>query len=221
MRTRKLPNNVHEGEGASRDRWLISYADLITLLLALFIVMYAASDRERAKIIAESFSAENGSESPSGTGVLPGSESVKDEEKLQKVFLGNPVLSEKAKIKQTERGLVISISEAGFFAPGEAVIQSETEAIISTLADSLKESNTPIRVEGHTDATPISNAKYSSNWELSTARASAVLQKLVEFGITPERLSAAGYGGFQPIADNATAEGRTQNRRVDIVILNR
>lgn len=212
MRKKTPLHKITESEGM-RDRWMISYADLVTLLLALFIVMYAASDRERAKIIADSFS----SRATGGNGVLPGGETVKDQVKI----LDNPILNEKTKIKQTERGLIVSLAEAGFFAPGDAAISSEAETIITALADSVKNDSMPVRVEGHTDSTPISNAKFSSNWELSTARAASVLQKLVEKGIAPERLSAAGYGGFQPVADNATPEGRAQNRRVDVVILKR
>lgn len=212
MRKKVSLHSSSESE-SMRDRWMISYADLVTLLLALFIVMYAASDRQRAKIIADSFS----TQATGGNGVLPGGETVKDQARL----LDNPILSERTKIKQTEKGLIVSLVEAGVFSPGEAAINPEAEVVITALAESLKDETTPIRVEGHTDSKPISTAKYSSNWELSTARAASVLQMLVEKGISPERLSAAGYGGFQPVADNETPEGRTQNRRVDVVILNR
>lgn len=207
-----------ETEDRHRDRWLISYADLVTLLLALFIVLYAASDHERAKQIAASFAAHN----YGGSGILPGNASPDESENnTEKTLTNNPVLMQKAKVRQTSRGLIVSISEAGFFAPGEAAISPEAGHIISALAETLKNENTPIRVEGHTDAIPISNSRFSSNWELSTARAATVLQKLIEYGFPPDKLSAAGYGGFQPVADNGTAEGRAQNRRVDIVILNR
>lgn len=205
-----------ETESRHNDRWLLSYADLVTLLLALFIVLYAANDRERAQKIAGSFSAQNSA----GSGILPGSE-TKENESAENRILQNPVLMQKTKTRQTSRGLVISLSEAGFFAPGEAMIGADAESVLETLADSLKDVQTPVRVEGHTDSTPISNSRYPSNWELSTARASSILARLIENGISPERLSAAGYGGFQPAADNATAEGRAQNRRVDIVVLNR
>ncbi|MBS1792362.1 MAG: OmpA family protein [Acidobacteria bacterium] len=206
-----------ETEDRHRDRWLISYADLVTLLLGLFIVMYGASDYDRARRIAESFSAENSG----GRGILNGSESQSDARaKFQTTLAENPVLMQKAKIRETKSGTVVSLSEAGVFAPGDATIGPEAQAIIKTLADNLAGTDFQVRVEGHTDSVPISNAKYSSNWELSTARAANVLQLLVDFGIGPERLSAAGYGGFQPLADNATPEGRAQNRRVDIVILN-
>jgi len=216
MRTRRHKSE-DENESRHRDRWLLSYADLLTLLLALFIVMYAASDKERAKQIAESFSSQN----TGGSGILPGSESESDERaKFEQKLLENPVLMQKTKMRQTKQGLIVSLSEAGFFAPGDAVINQEAQAVIEMLAETLRNNSAQIRIEGHTDSTPISNARYPSNWELSTARASMVLAKFIERGISPERLSAAGYGGFQPIADNSTAEGRAQNRRVDVVIIN-
>lgn len=208
----------NENDNQHRERWLLSYADLVTLLLALFIVMYAASNKEQARQIAESFSAQN----TGGSGILPGSEApVEQTDKFEQKLLSNPVLVGKTKIRRTAQGLTISLSEAGFFAPGDASVTAELDAVINTLAADLKENSYQIRVEGHTDSTPISNSRYPSNWELSTARASSVLIRLTDHGISPERLSAAGYGGFQPVADNATAEGRSQNRRVDVVVINR
>lgn len=205
-------------EDRHRDRWLISYADLVTLLLALFIVLYAASDHERAKQIAAGFS----NVATGGSGVLPASDGEKSErERTEEGLMGNPLLMQKTKMRHTKDGLVISLSEAGFFAPGEAVIDTQADAVINTIAESVKSTGANIRIEGHTDSTPISNAKFPSNWELSTARAASVLVRLTEKGIAPERLSAAGYAGFQPVADNATPEGRAQNRRVDVVIIGR
>lgn len=217
MRTRQVERkNVTEDH--HRDRWLISYADLVTLLLALFIVLYAASDHERAKQIAQSFS----ERSFAGEGVLPeNSALVGPAEKLAEKFRSNPVLSSSTTMDQTKRGFVVSLSEAGFFAPGDATVGSEAEAVLRELAQTLRTEEFSIRVEGHTDSIPISNSKYPSNWELSSARASSVLIKLTENGIAPERLSAAGYGGFQPVAENETPDGRAKNRRVDVVILNR
>lgn len=200
-----------------RDRWLLSYADLVTLLLALFIVMYAASDRERARQVAAGFSAENG-----GSGILPGTDAPKNEDgDLQQKLLSHPVLVQRAKVQQTDRGLIVSLAEAGFFAPGEAELSPEAIVAVDAIAASLGDAGVPVRVEGHTDSTPISNSRFPSNWELSTARASRVLARLTESGIAPERLSAAGYGGFQPVADNAAPEGRARNRRVDVVALNK
>jgi chemotaxis protein MotB len=217
MRPRKS-NIASEHAGEGRDRWLLSYADLVTLLLALFIVLYAASDKERARQIAEAFSVQN----TGGAGVLPGSASEKDERSAaDRKLLDNPVLIQKTKMRQSKYGLVVSLSEAGFFASGEAAINTDAESVISALAASLRDSQVQIRIEGHTDSTPISTGRYPSNWELSTARASSVLAKLIEHSVDPARLSASGYAGFQPIADNSTPEGRAQNRRVDIVILDR
>jgi len=212
MKTRALLEI--EPEHQHRDRWLISYADLVTLLLALFIVMYAASDKERARQISESFS--------NGSGVLPGSEFRESaEDETARRFLDNPILLQSAKVRQTDRGLVISLAEAGFFASGDASLSPSSADAIAAIADTLKDSTLPVRIEGHTDSTPISNSRYPSNWELSTARAASVLVRLSELGIGPERLSAAGYAGFQPVEDNSTVEGRSRNRRVDVVVLNR
>ena len=217
MRSKKHKNS-NEGEGQHRDRWLLSYADLVTLLLALFIVMYAASDHERAKQVAASFNSQNSG----GEGILPENNSLVDKTaKFEQKLTANPVLMSKTKMQQTSRGFVVSLSEAGFFAPGDAAVSNEVENVVNAISESLKDTKINIRVEGHTDSTPISNSRYPSNWELSTARASSVLLRLTEKGIAPERLSAAGYGGFQPVADNSTVDGRAQNRRVDVVILNR
>ncbi len=209
-------------ESVNHERWLISYADLVTLLLALFIVMYAASDHERASQIAKGMDGDAKAKPVEGAGILPGSNSLAEERaKIEAVLNRNPQFNQKAKLRQTERGLTVSLAEAGFFESGGAAVSGDAALVLDALADSLKDSNAPVRVEGHTDSTPIATARYPSNWELSTARASAVLAKFIERGINPERLSAAGYAGFQPVADNATPEGRAQNRRVDVVIINR
>jgi chemotaxis protein MotB len=209
--------SMDEQGDRNRDRWLISYADLMTLLLALFVVLYAASDKTRAKQIVEGLSS---SVNTGGNGILPASEAEKsDRDRFDEAMMSNAVLLQKAKMRRTKDGLVISLNEAGFFAPGEAVIDAHADEVIATIVESVKSAPVKIRIEGHTDSTPISNARYPSNWELSTARAASVLMRLTERGIEPERLSAAGYGGFQPVADNATLEGRAQNRRVDVVVI--
>ena len=215
MNFQRDKNNLNENIN-NRDRWMISYADLITLLLGLFIVLYAATDKERAQQIAKSFSVE---QTAGGQGILPGQRSKNRTKNFEQSIFENPILIQKTKIRKSKNGLTVSLGEAGFFAPGEAKIAKNAEIVIKELTKSLKHSNSKIRVEGHTDSTPISNARYPSNWELSTARASAVLATMIDLEIPPQRLSAAGYGGFQPIADNKTQEGRKINRRVDIVII--
>lgn len=204
------------GEAAHRDRWLISYADLVTLLLALFIVMYAASDQERARQIAQSFSDQH----DGGSGILPGGDALESiRTRVEREIRSNPMLEQRTRVRQGRDGLTISLSEAGFFAPGDATISQEALPVVDSLAELLEKNQAKVRIEGHTDSTPISTAQYRSNWELSTARASTVLARFIDLGLSPERLSAAGYGGFQPIADNSAGDGRALNRRVDVVVI--
>jgi chemotaxis protein MotB len=119
------------------------------------------------------------------------------------------------------RGLIISLGEGGVFDSGSDEIKPEGRKLLDTIAVSLVSVGNHIRVEGHTDNVPISNSRFPSNWELSTARATGVLSYLIDkFGFRPELLSAAGYAEYRPVASNDTMEGRACNRRVDIVILN-
>jgi chemotaxis protein MotB len=118
----------------------------------------------------------------------------------------------------TPDGLVISLHEAGFFASGSAEVRTASIPMLSILAKTLPTG--PLRIEGHTDNVPIHTAQFASNWELSTARSTAIARVLLEHGpINPVNLSAAGYAEFHPVASNATEDGRTQNRRVDIILL--
>jgi DNA-binding response OmpR family regulator/outer membrane protein OmpA-like peptidoglycan-associated protein len=117
-------------------------------------------------------------------------------------------------------GLVISLRDIGFFDSGSADIKTSSMPAFTRITDLLKQEPYRIRIEGYTDNVPIHNAQFPSNWELSTARASEMVRLLiVKYGFAPERLAAAGYGQYHPVASNATAEGRTQNRRVDVVVL--
>jgi chemotaxis protein MotB len=121
-------------------------------------------------------------------------------------------------MKLTPEGLVISLHEIGFFASGSAEVRTESAPVLASLAATLPDA--PLRVEGHTDNVPIHTARFTSNWELSTARASAIARLLLERGsMRPANVSAAGYAEFHPVVSNATEEGRGQNRRVDIILL--
>ncbi len=208
----------------SRDRWLLSYADLMTLLLALFIVLYAAADHERAKQIASAMAAQfnegAATNAPASSGVLPGADSlVVAKAAIDRAFLMNPSLRNRARVQVTERGIVVSLTEAGFFAPAEASIQQDALTVLEPLAQALNESKAQVCVEGHTDSLQISTARYPSNWELSAARAATVLSHLVNLGVPASRMSVAGFAGERPVGDNATPEGRALNRRVDLVVL--
>jgi chemotaxis protein MotB len=119
-------------------------------------------------------------------------------------------------------GLVVSLREIGFFDSGSASIKPGAEGAFGRVAGILREHPYPIRVEGHTDNIPIHTAQFASNWELSTARATELVKSLIEdHGIPADRLSAAGYAEFHPVASNDNAKGRQLNRRVDVVILRR
>jgi chemotaxis protein MotB len=208
----------------SRDRWLLSYADLMTLLLAMFIVLYAAADHDRAtkiaSAIAAQFSEGGGVNPPVGSGVLPEADSlVAARVAIDKVFAGNSSLRSRARVKVTDRGVVVSLTEAGFFAPGDASIREDALPLLDALAAALQVSATDLRIEGHTDSLPISTLRYPSNWELSAARAATVLSHLVEAGVPASRMSVAGFAGERPVGDNSTADGRALNRRVDLVVL--
>jgi chemotaxis protein MotB len=217
----KLRGAEPEGDaGAQRDRWLISFADLMTLLFALFVVLYAAADHERGRAVAEALAGQISASGAAGggNGVLPGSQSVVEAQRaVERVLLLNQSLG--ARVTANEQGFVISLAEAGFFAPGEAVVSQEARALLQELAETLRQTEMSIRVEGHTDARPIATARYPSNWELSSGRASAVLAELVAHGVPSSRLSVAGYASEKPLADNSTPEGRALNRRVDLVVL--
>jgi chemotaxis protein MotB len=206
----------------AQHRWLVSYADLMTLLLALFIVLYAATDHQRAARIAAAVGVQlgDGNSSVASAGVLPGADSLVSEKRsVEKAFAENENLRNRAKVNFTERGIVVSLTEAGFFAPADDSLREDAIPVLKALADSLKDSTATIRLEGHTDSLPISTTRFRSNWELSAGRATTVLFRLAESGISADRMSVAGFADSRPIADNATAEGRATNRRVDLVIL--
>jgi chemotaxis protein MotB len=120
-----------------------------------------------------------------------------------------------------ERGLVIRVSDQFFFHTGEAAIRPEVQPFLKVLGQSLQDIDNSIRIEGHTDNVPINTVQFPSNWELSTSRATTIIRYfLANFQFDPQKLSAAGYGEYRPVAANDTSEGRDQNRRVDVVILN-
>lgn len=134
--------------------------------------------------------------------------------------LASEIAAQAVALRSTPDGLVISLREMGFFESGSASLREGSLVTLGRIASLLVNRDYRIRIEGHTDDRPIHNSRYSDNWELSTARAAEVVRILVvRYGFSPPRLSAAGYAQYHPLTDNATAENRAQNRRVDIVIL--
>jgi chemotaxis protein MotB len=215
-----------------RDRWLVSYADFITLLFAFFVVLYSAAqvDKRRTAQVASAIQTafhQSGSLPPpalnGGNPHLPSAPPTSDEQQkaLKKQIeqtLAAEIASGDVAVRTSPEGLVISLREVGFFDSGSAEIKASSAAAFAQLAEILRENGSDIRIEGHTDNVPIHNSKFSSNWDLSTARATATIRLLIRYKLKPERMAAAGYAEFHPIAGNDTPEGRANNRRVDIVV---
>ncbi len=239
----------------THDRWLVSYADFITLMFALFVVLFASAraDEKKQTAVAQAIdaafkslgifadtsrkpannpNAAGGTEQPvvpmnivMGEDVLSPARVKDDLDNLRRDLeqrLSNQVAQHTVSIQMGRDGLVISLREAGFFDSGSADPRTETLPTLREIATSLGRTPYDIRVEGHTDNVPIHTAAYDSNWELSAARATRIARLLLDLRtIAPDRLSAAGYAEFHPVASNASPEGRAANRRVDLVILPR
>jgi chemotaxis protein MotB len=223
----------------NQDRWLVSYADFITLLFAFFVVMYSAAqlDKRRAGKLATAIQTafdQRGSLPPKPADVggllaegvplnLPiGNTEPNDfrvlRAKIEEALAGE-ITSGEVAVRSKDGNLIISLREIGFFDTGSDEIKASSAGAFARLAAILRPSESDIRVEGHTDNVPIHNARFSSNWDLSTARATSTIRLLIrQYGFSPERLAASGYAEFHPIADNSTPAGRAMNRRVDIVI---
>ncbi len=225
----------------NHERWLISYADFITLLFAFFVVMYAISSVNIGKYkvfsdaLGDAFGGA-GATQPINTQVQnlpipnPGlrrrTELLRKEKehmtKLAQDLLSTlaPLVKEgKVRVTQNSRGVSVEINASVLFDPGEARLTSESTEALRAVAVLLKNDSHDVQVEGHTDNQPIRNVLFPSNWELSAVRASSVVRLFIDAGVAPERLTAVGHGANLAVASNATAEGRARNRRVAVTIL--
>ena len=211
--------------------WLLTYADLITLLLAFFVVMYSMSQVDAKKF---------GKMAEALNGVLKGGNSlVRHKEESYKsghglLEIGNLKMIQQQidqrfkeikrqddiKTEVTERGLVVHIMESALFKDASANLEPRAREILDLIAAKTMDIPNHIRVEGHTDDRPINTVRFPSNWELSSARATEVVRYLTQnHGIPPDRISALGYGEYRPVRPNNSIENRAQNRRVDVVIM--
>ncbi len=267
MRKNKPP------EHANHERWLVSYADFVTLLFAFFTTMYAISTVDAQKygrMVLSMRASFNGSVFPTGSDALSLSsggdagtplsrdlyeqvdtpkDKVLKEYSVQSIkglktnyvrdalpkggaltlarfkqdvdaLLKSRALATKVRTRLDPRGLVISLGEGSCFDSGSDQLKAEGRDLLDSLAPQLLARNSQVRVEGHTDDVPIQTVRFPSNWELSTARSTAITRYLVEYySFAPAQLSAAGYAEFRPVAPNDTPDGRARNRRVDIVVL--
>lgn len=221
------PDELPFAESADKDRYLITYADLITLLLGLFIILYAISniDNKKYSNMIEAMSSVFGKPVPVAN-LTPGSEGIKNlspteilKTELLKLIDDNNY-SSSIRLEENERGITVHILEDILFAPGKADLALYSKHVLSNLAIILREIPNDIRVEGHTDNTPISTPAFPSNWHLSVARALNTAYYLTQMEkLNPDKVSIVGNAEFKPLVPNDTPQHRSQNRRVDIVII--
>ncbi|HUN60850.1 MAG TPA: flagellar motor protein MotB [Candidatus Sulfotelmatobacter sp.] len=248
----------------SHERWLVSYADFITLLFAFFVVLYSSSqvDKRRVGRLALAiqvafqelgvFDTSNTKIPLSETEAIPftsiqavdnvqrtgdmqrfvqpmkgvlgpaaANASLSDVQSQLEKALAPEIKDRFVDVQMRKEGVVVSLREMGFYDSGSATMLPSAMNAVDRLAAVIAPRGESLRIEGHTDNVPIHNAHFPSNWELSTARATELVQLFIyRYHVMPSRLSAAGYAEFHPVADNATADGRSHNRRIDIVILN-
>lgn len=235
-----------QAHSPGHERWLVSYADFVTLLFALFIVLFASAYKDQQAVAKVSAAVKDGFKemqvrvitvdgrqstlhAPAaallprpGDPIVDRSAGIDISELQRKLgeALGQEIAQKEVVLRMTPEGFVISLHELGFFASGQADLLPGAKEKIRKLAAVLTQYGLNMRIEGHTDNVPMHSARYDSNWELSTARATAVARMLLDSGdFDPERLAIAGYGEYHPAASNDTIEGRQQNRRVDIVLV--
>ena len=231
-------------EEEASEAWLLPYSDLLTLLLALFICLFAMSQTDQKKVteMAEAFTAAFNSGGPSFFNKLGPNEGrraqmpndddkgnsayIAENQKLEQVqrqmeeYIQQNNLQDQLSTQMTEEGLMIRIGERALFPSGSATLGNQAQQIIPVVAGLLASVNERVLISGHTDNVPISNAQFPTNWDLSSARALNFMKAILAQpgGLNPQRFSAIGYGEYRPIADNKTEEGKQQNRRVEVLI---
>ena len=241
-----MARRARRGEHENHERWLISYADFITLLFAFFVAMYAMSSVNEGKyrVFSASLSSAFSKQIVKPEAMAPLSEqelllkSLVDrrdaklaerqrmqQERMQSIVknlnqvMAPLVKSGQVSVTQTSRGVVVEINASALFNQGEAVLQGNSLKTLAEVAQVLGQGDQAIEVEGHTDDIPIHTPQFPSNWELSSARASSVVRLFIEHGVAAMRLTAVGSAANRPVVSNDTPEGRARNRRVTVTVL--
>jgi len=231
----------YDESGESHDRWLISYADFITLLFAFFVVMYAVSvvNVGKYKVLSDSLGDAFGGrpETPQASTTieqLPLTNLItrkraeaarRERDRLNTLArelnasLAPLIKSGQVRVIQTGRGVTVEINARVLFEEGQALLGGEARATLGAVATLLRNDPHAIQVEGHTDNVKIANPAFPSNWELSAVRASSVVRLFIEGGVAEGRLTAVGHGANLPVAPNTDEAGRARNRRVAVTIL--
>ena len=212
-------------------RWLLTYADMITLLLALFIILFSISTINKVKLqrlvhdISGGFNSIDAINNPPNGGGLEKAQPSKElqqEQQIIQTYIQEKKLEKQVTVRLTSEGLVISLlTDKALYDSGSAQLRPETIGLLEQVGAVLKRTNPEVRVEGYTDNEPIHTSQYPTNWELSTARADGVLRFLVDHKyIAPDKISLAGYGQYHAKHNNQNPESMQLNRRVDIVVIN-
>jgi chemotaxis protein MotB len=238
----------HEEEHENHERWLVSYADFITLLFAFFVVMYAISTLNEGKyrVLSDALMAAFRHDrvvTAQTTGIAPMNRTTaaplpprpgpkvvdplrrEQERRLLdlaskiKEALAPLVKTGQVRLTQLPRGIAVEINASVLFAPAQAALQPDSVAALQAVAQVLATTPDPVQVEGHTDNLPIASTQFPSNWELASARASSVVRLFVASGVEASRLTASGYADNRPVESNDTPEGRARNRRVTLMII--
>ncbi|MEM1435623.1 MAG: OmpA family protein [Pseudomonadota bacterium] len=244
----QLERLAEAADSDRQDRWLVSYADFMTLLFAFFVVMYAISSvnvdkyRVLSSVLEQTFETPARSMDKLQTGEPtlaasphvvditnvpgyedpdPGDATLRTDAATVGAQFAGLVEGGLLEIESNQDWLEISLNGSQSFAPGAAVLTAVAQGALTSLADYLSGFSAPITVEGYTDNVPVDGGTYGSNWLLSSARAANVATFLQNLGLRPERLSAVGYGENHPVRSNATPDGRAANRRVVIVVARR
>jgi len=229
-------------ESRSVAPWVITFADMVTLLMVFFILLFAIGtvEQEKWRQIKESLREALGADSVEELGTRQGLDVVKtqvDEQTVHAVdevgamvnreiediiseveeFVFKNKLSGEVRVSSEERGAVITISDLVLFPAGSADMTLKGRTTLRQVFDVLKQFNYNVKVEGHTDNTPIHTLRFPSNWELSASRAAEVAHMLIDDGFRPERLSVEGFAEFRPKVPNTSAENRAINRRIEVV----
>lgn len=239
---RKKRGKPHEEENG--EAWLLPYSDLMTLLLALFIALFAISQTDQKKVseLSQAFSSAFNMGGPSffsQMGPNPGRQAempsdedkgnsayIQENQQLEEVqkkmqeYIDENSLDDQLSTELSEEGLMIRIKERALFPSGSAQLANQAQSIAPVVAGLLSSIPERVVISGHTDNVPINSAQYPSNWELSSARALTFMKFLLaqNSSLNPARFSAIGYSEYRPLADNSTEEGRQRNRRVEIFI---
>jgi len=239
-----MAKHVEEHEEGNNERWLVSYADFITLLMVLFVILYSMGqiDIKKYKTLAESMrsaftlggpaqvvdsqinqaagTSEDGTSKPIVVPGIPEGPTQSEEVAGELTsMLASQNLGSEVSVQTNIEGVLISLSERLIFEEGQVDLPAEALPVLDTIVEMLRPIDNKIRLVGHTNNTPSSNPTYPTNWELSLARATSVAKYLINAGIAPERITISGRGEYAPIFPNDTEQHKELNARVEIIIV--